>query len=193
LPSRSLQRWQTESSAALDQIENAHAAVGGNLRGRRYATLQINHAYLVMVSSHFQRFCRDLHTEAIDHLCAQSVPPDPRRDILRMALTLSRQLDSKNPSPGAIGSDFNRFNIRFWDVVKRHAPALNERRQTLLEDLNKWRNAIAHQDFIAAGLDPARLSLSNVNRFRTACNNLAQRFDVILGHHLATISGVRPW
>jgi hypothetical protein len=35
-------RWNGERSAALDEIEDAHAVVGGTERGRRYATQQIN-------------------------------------------------------------------------------------------------------------------------------------------------------
>jgi hypothetical protein len=177
----------------LDQIELAHAAVGGNERGRRYATLHINHAYLVLVSSHFQRFCRDLHTEVIDHICRQDPNPDSRRELLRLALSTNRQLETRNPTPGAIGSDFGRFSLQFWDAVKQQAPAFNQRRQTKLDDLNRWRNAIAHQDFAAAGLRPEGVTLPMVRRYRAACDHLAARFDVVLASHVATITGIRPW
>ena len=193
MPSQSLHRWQTEARAALDQIQSAHAAVGGSKRGRRYATLQINHAYLVLVSSHFQRFCRDLHGEAIDQLCRQGHPHDPRRDILRYGLSLNRQLEARNPTPAAIGADFERFNLRFWDVVKSKSPARNRRRQELLDELNKWRNAIAHQDFAHNNLSPNGVTLSLVRRFRSACDDLARRFDAVLATHLATMMGVAPW
>lgn len=193
MPSQSLHRWRTDARAALDQIQNAHAAVGGNQRGRRYATLHINHAYLVLVSSHFQRFCRDLHTESIDHLCRQHVNPDPRRDILRIMLTLNRQLDSRNPTPLAIGADFNRFNLSFWDAVRQGAPVYNQRRHRLLEELNGWRNAIAHQDFAPHNLRPQDLNLATVQTYRNACNHLATRFDAVMASHLATITGITPW
>jgi len=196
MPSNSLHRWNHDAHSALNQIQIAHAAVGGNARGRRFATLQLNHAYLVLISSHFQHFCRELHTEAVDYICRQNppgAPPDPRRDILLLNLTPNRQLDSKNPSPATIGADFGRLNLRFWDTVKAVAPSLNARRQILLEQMNTWRNAIAHQDFIAHKLRPEGLTLPMVRQFRSACDRLAQRFDDVISDHLATITGVRPW
>ena len=70
MSSRSLIRWNAERREALDEIENAHAMVGGTERGRRYATQQINYAYVTLLSSHFQGFCRDLHSECVDHIVA---------------------------------------------------------------------------------------------------------------------------
>jgi len=92
--------------------------------------------------------------------------------MLRIALTLNRQLDAKNPSPSAIGSDFNRFNLEFWDVIKQRAPVQNRRRQDLLEELNTWRNAIAHQDFATRKLNPNALKLSTVQKYRNAICSL---------------------
>lgn len=65
---RSLLTWQVDARRALDEIEAAHRAVGGTGRGRRFAVQQINQAYVVLLSSHFQRFCRALHTECVEHL-----------------------------------------------------------------------------------------------------------------------------
>jgi hypothetical protein len=42
MPSNSFVRWSGARAVALDEIENAHAMVGGTDRGRRYATQQIN-------------------------------------------------------------------------------------------------------------------------------------------------------
>jgi hypothetical protein len=66
MPSNSPRKWSGERSDALDEIQNAHAMVGGTDRGRRYATQQINYAYAALLSSQFQGFCRDLHSECID-------------------------------------------------------------------------------------------------------------------------------
>src|ERR1700682_173538 len=57
----------------LDEIVEAHRAVGGSGRGRRHATEQVNHAYAVLLSSQFQGFCRDLHSECARHI-VQQVP-----------------------------------------------------------------------------------------------------------------------
>jgi hypothetical protein len=113
--------------------------------------------------------------------------------MLKINLSLNRQLDTRNPSPSAIGADFGRFNLAFWDVVKQRSPALNQRRQAALETLNKWRNAIAHQDFASHQLNPYALTLHRVRRLRSACDALARRFDAVLATHLATMIGMIPW
>lgn len=88
----SLIRWNTSAKARLDEVAQAHEAVGGSRPGRRAATLQINRAYAMLLSSHFQGYCRDLHSEATDHLCAHLTDPWAR-PILRARLAEGRKLD----------------------------------------------------------------------------------------------------
>src|SRR5256885_1558702 len=154
MPSHSLIRWRSERAEALTEIETAHAIVGGTERGRRYATQQINYSYAALLASHLQGFCRDLHSECIDHLVA--LVPAQLRGFLRVNFTWMRSLDRGNPHPGAIGSDFDRLGIDFWTEVHR-LDARNQRRRQLLQELIEWRNAIAHQDFdpVAPGANPA--------------------------------------
>jgi len=64
MPSRALRNWQTRSRKVLDEVEAAHAVVGGGRGARGFARQQINQAYVVLLSSQFQRFCRELHDEA---------------------------------------------------------------------------------------------------------------------------------
>ena len=116
MPSRSLLTWRTEAARALHEIEAAHRAVGGSGRGRRYATQQINQACAVLLSSQFQRFCRDLHSEAVDKLAARITVPD-LQEMFRAQLTAGRKLSSGNPNPGNIGSDFGRLDIDFWPAL----------------------------------------------------------------------------
>src|SRR5437870_3298320 len=68
MASLSLQHWLAARGTALDEIEDAHRHVGGSGPGRRYATQQINQAYAVLLASQFQGFCRDLHTECVEHV-----------------------------------------------------------------------------------------------------------------------------
>ena len=115
MPSNSLRRWESERHGALDEIESAHASVGGTARGRRYATQQINFAYCTLLSAHFQGFCRDLYSESVDHVVANV--PAPMRGFLRESLHLNRSLGKGNPHPGAIGSDFGRLGVNFWSAL----------------------------------------------------------------------------
>jgi hypothetical protein len=189
MPSESLRRWNGERLDALDEIEDAHQSVGGSERGRRYATQQINYAYAAILSSQFQAFCRDLHSESIDYLV--TVVPAALQDPLREEFLLNRTLDRGNPHPGGIGSDFNRLGVDFWpEVYALHA--LNNRRRELLQELIDWRNAIAHQDFDQVGGDPT-LHLTTVRGWRRAVNALTGGFDRVLCDYLGGLMGAPPW
>lgn len=190
MPSQALQTWRTRRRAALDELEAAHKGMGGTGRGRRYATEQINHAYAVLLSSQFQGFCRDLHSECIDYFL-QNVPAGPLRAALHNIVTLGRKLDTGNPNPGNIGADYNRFGLPFWDDVKKLDPR-NQARQQRLGELNDWRNAIAHQAFHPA-LGASTLRLQRVREWRSACNQLAASFDEVMCNHFQIVNGVSPW
>src|SRR5947208_1008605 len=144
MPSTSFQTWSARRAADLDEIENAHRSVGGTGRGRRVATQQINQAYAVLLSSQFQAFCRDLHTECAKLMVAPVSPPDLQKAMLGNLL-FGRKLDHGNPNVGNLGADFNRFGLQIWSAVDADH-ARNPQRKLALEELNEWRNAVAHQD-----------------------------------------------
>src|SRR5947207_1748300 len=132
MPSNSFQAWGAGRSAALDEIEEAHQSVGGTGPGRRVATQQINQAYAVVLSSQFQGFCRDLHTECIEHF-VRGVALASAQLVLYDEFLLNRRLDRGNPNPGNIGADFNRLGVNFWPLVVAD-DARNEQRRVLLEE-----------------------------------------------------------
>ena len=105
---------------------------------------------------------------------------------------LGRSLDRGNANPGNIGADFNRLGVEFWTRVDADHPG-NDRRRQLLEHLNDWRNAIAHQDFDPRKLGVLTLRLSQVRRWRLACNRLALSFDNIMHKHILAVTGAAPW
>ena len=192
MSSASFLLWRTVRAATLDEIEAAHTSVGGTGRGRRYATQQINHAYVVLLSSQFQGYCRDLHSECADVL-AQEVSPAILQQIVRSEFLHDRKLKQGNANPGNIGSDFSRLGVTLWSEVIA-LDRRNRMRQNKLMRLNDWRNAIAHQDF-----DPTRLGgattlrLADVRNGRAALDSLAQAMDVVMEHYLQGITGNAPW
>ena len=192
MPSAALQQWTTVRAISLDQIEQAHLSVGGSGRGRRYATQQINQAYVMLLSSQFQAFCRDLHTECVETL-VNAITPTVIQSALRTEFLLDRKLDRGNPNPGNIGADFSRLGVRFWPRVLS-IDSRNTARRNQLDSLNTWRNAIAHQDF-----DPARLNgrttvqLREVRVWRSMCNNLSDGFDQVMYDYLLSVTGTLPW
>ena len=191
MPSHSLIRWHGERADALGEIENAHAMVGGTERGRRYATQQINYSYTALLSSHFQGFCRDLHSECVDHVVAL-LPPQVQ-GFMRREFLWNRSLARGNPHPGAIGSDFDRLGVDIWAGVYA-LDARNNRRRELLQQLVDWRNAIAHQDFdpVVPGGIPT-LHLARVRAWRSAVNALVRSFDQAMYNYLLGLGGPAPW
>jgi hypothetical protein len=191
MPSNSLNRWNGERAAALDEIESAHGMVGGTDRGRRYATQQINYSYAALLSAHFQGFARDLHSECVDHIV--SIVPPQLQACIRTELVWNRSLGRGNPHPGAIGSDFNRLGVDFWSAVYA-LDARNDRRRELLQEMIKWRNAIVHQDFDPILLGgTSTLHLARVRDWRRAVNVLARSFDQAMCNYLQALRGSVPW
>jgi hypothetical protein len=168
MPSRSLHLWRTIRCQALHEIEYAHCGVAHSRRGSRVATQQVNHSYVVLLSSQFQAYCRDLHSECIE-VVLQSIVPVARTNSCRSALERQRALDRGNPSPGNIGADFGVFGVRFWDQVQT-LEARNVGRREHLETLNVWRNAVAHQDFDPRKLGRRTLQIRRVREWRNACD-----------------------
>jgi hypothetical protein len=192
MSSRALANWQTRSRKVLDEVEAAHAVVGGGRGARAFARQQINQAYVVLLSSQFQRFCRDLHSDAADFLTTQPAFA-PLAGVLTAALSQGRRLDSGNANPGNIAYDFHRFGFDIW-VLARQRDSRTENRREKLEALNRWRNAIAHQDFRNPQLGGREtVRLSEIRSWRSACDGLAVDFDAVVRLYLKSTSGVHPW
>lgn len=192
MPSRSVRMWRASARRALDEIEAAHTAMRGPGRGRRYAAQQINQAYVVLLASQFQGFCRELHAQCAEHMGHAVHSPDIGF-LLRARLTEGRRLDAGNPNPGNIGSDFGRFGVTFWEEVRRRNPR-NADRQEQLETLMRWRNAVAHQDFAHPALRGRKdVTITEVRSWRRACGMLALDFEAVMHAHLVKMTGLKPW
>ena len=175
MPSRSLQKWRTSGLKALDEIESAHRFIGGGRLGQ-VAAQQITQAYVVLLSSHFQRFCRDLHSESADHL-VDATTASHVAAVFRARFAEGRKLNFGNPNPGNIGADLAHLGIDVWPELharSRH----NSPRQKKLQTLCEWRNAVAHHDFRKPALQGrSDLNRTEVRTWRAACNGLAVDLD----------------
>jgi hypothetical protein len=189
--STSLHTWLGTRAAKLDEIEAAHLAVSGSGPGQRRATEQVNHAYTVLLSSQFQGFCRDLHSECV-HTLLLTVSNQSTAEIARSEFLLARRLDRGNPTPANIQADFSRLGVAFWSQVRR-VDARNTSRERRLGQLSSWRNAIAHQDFEGAELVPTTIRLRTVQGWRRTCDALARGFDRVMSRYLASVTGSKPW
>lgn len=117
--------------------------------------------------------------------------PNSLKSACRSLFEQNRKLDQGNPTPGNIGSDYNRLGLNFWNEVKA-LDLRNQSRQNRLEELNQWRNAIAHQDFSKFQSGSA-LGLRHVREWRSACNQLAIAFDTAMLQHIQAVTGTTPW
>ncbi len=192
--SPSLTRWRTIGQAEIDELLAAHHAIGGTGPGRRTATRQINHALVVQLASQFQRFCRDLHGLCAD--VAVAAAPPPYRPAMHLALTVARKLDRQNATSGTLGDDFGRFGLAFWPAVDALGAQFAVRRRRL-DQLNAWRNAIAHQDFRRINSDPlargTRPDLPTFRIWRSATDQLAAGIDRAMHAALTDIICAAPW
>jgi len=177
-------------NSALNELEGALQSLGRSGPGVRYTREQLTQSYVMLISGHFQAYCRDLHSEAIDYLIAQ-VRPATLQAIIRSELTRHRKLDQGNPNAGHLGADFDRLGMTFIPDVKS-SDAKNILRLADLASLLEKRNAIAHQSF-APHLGQSQLKMSDVRRWRTSCDHLARAFDLVVHKHLHTITGSAPW
>lgn len=190
MPSFAYDRWATIRKGALDHVEAAHAAIRTTSPSGRQATRLINHAYAVILAAEFQGFCRDLHTEAVSFLVRPLAVS--LRVIVEDEFSWNRQLDRSNATPSSLGTDFGRLGIDLWklvDVAYPQGPLLRRK----LEELNSWRNAIAHSDFDPVRLGGTILRLQQVRRWRWVCARLARILDRIVTDGFFVKLGSRPW
>jgi len=197
MPSKALEHWRTGSRAELDEFARAHTAVGGEGRGRLYFTRQLNHAYLVAVAAQFQQFCRDLHSEAAQRIAGAVAQPDIGKALARLLIE-NRKLDSGNAHDGSLGPDFDRLGFSFLAEVSAIDPG-NAARRRKLEQLNVWRNAIVHQNFVlkshhvtlVKGTNPDHVT--HVRMWRKNCDELAEMFDRVVRTYVSQVVGGPPW
>lgn len=192
MASRALRAWQTRSRTVLDELEAAHAVVGGARRARAFARQQVTQAYVVLLASQFQRFCRDLHSDCTGALAAHP-PFAPITAVLEASLRAGIRLNAGNANPANIAADFARFGIDLWHLAGQRNPRTAGRRAKL-EALNRWRNAVAHQDFRSAQLGGREtVRIREVRAWRSACEGLAMDFDAVLYLYLKGVTSVAPW
>ena len=145
--------------------------------------------YVMLLSGHFQGFCRDLYTECVQ-LTAAAVPADMQTTV-QLQFTSGLALNAGNPTVGNIRRDFERFD--FLLDLNGAAPG-NPQRVTHLGHLNYWRNHIAHQKATPPPQGvPAVLTLADVQAWRASCDGLATSLDDIMGQVLTRILGAAPW
>jgi hypothetical protein len=175
MPSASLLNWRNVRLPSLGHVDAQCAAslaaappnaalIDENLRGN-----------VLLLSAHFQGFCRDLHTECIQIIVSRVRRPS--LEILFQAqFSARRELDRGNPNFGNIVKDFNRFGFPAKTVLDA-APG-TAARKVHLHYLNEWRNAAAHHNVVLPPGGP--LTLPMIQAWRVSCDGLATSLDGLM-------------
>ena len=186
MPSASLLQWQNDRMPRLAEIESQCAACLA-LAPPQVKLLEENlRGYILLLSAHFQGFCRDLHTE-----CAQVVTLKVRASLqllIQAQFRADRKLDQGNPNLQNLKRDFERFGFKL-DLADA-APA-NPVRLHDLAVLNWWRNVAAHHGPVPVGTSP--LSLPLLQALRNSCDGLATSLDGIMYNGLRRMLRRAPW
>src|SRR5581483_9401438 len=187
MPSAALVHWRNDRVSRLTAVESQCAAVGGAAIPSAQLVDENLRGYVVLLSAHFQGFCRDLYTEAALRVAA-AVPPSLRVAIQAQCESELR-LGSRNPTLDSLTADFDRFgfNLRTALAGVPVPPAVLSN----LAVLNRWRNYVAHHDVVTPPGGP--LSRPLVRSWQASCDTLATAIDRIMYNHLRAILGVSPW
>jgi hypothetical protein len=180
-----LLHWQNDRVPRLVLIEAQCAAllavaapnpilIDENLRG-----------YVVLLSAHFQGFCRDLYSEAAQ-IVVSRLGRARLQPMIQAQFTAKLKLDHGNPNLQNIREDYERFGF----TLDLAADPANVPRLAHLSDLNRWRNIAAHHGTIPAG---AVLTLPLLQAWRTSCEGLAPSLEGIIYNQLRTMLRRAPW
>lgn len=179
MPSASLLYWQNERMPRLLQVDLQCGASLAAVPPNPYLIDENLRGYVVLLSAHFQGFCRDLYTEAAQIIVSKLRPS--LQMLIQNQFTSHRRLDHGNPTNDHLKADFKRFGFALdLRIDPSNRPRLND-----LSALNKWRNVAAHQGTtLPAGIP---LDLPSLHAWRSSCDGLAISLDAILYNHLRRI------
>ncbi len=184
MPSTALQNWRNDRMPRLMHIDAQCAAalaavlpnpelVDENLRG-----------YVLLLSAHFQGFCRDLYTEGVQTVVSRVRPT--LQMLIQFQFTTKMKLNQGNPNIQNIREDLERFGF----TLHLEADPANVPRLANLAALNRWRNIAAHHGKVPVG---ASLSLPLLQAWRLSCDGLATALDAVLYNELRGILRRSPW
>jgi hypothetical protein len=186
MPSASLQRWRNDRMPRLGEVDAQCAACLVLAPPQPNLVEENLRAYVLLLSAHFQGFCRDLYVE-----CAQVVVSKVRaslQPLIRTQFVAHLKLDHGNPNLPNLREDFKRFG---FDLDLVAADPANSTRLPQLELLNRWRNIAAHHGPIPTGWQP--LDLPSLRAWGNSCDGLATSLDAILYNELRKILRRAPW
>jgi hypothetical protein len=187
MPSAALVRWQTDRLPRLREVDTNCAAVALGTPPNPLLLEESLRGYVVLLSAHFQGFCRNLYFES--SLVVVGKVRRRLQAIIQEQFATHMTLDHGNPNLHNIAKDFDRFGFELRPAL--NADPTNAIRLQRLAQLNAWRNVAAHQGTTLPPGGP--LTLAQVRDWLTACDELAAKLDGIMYDQLRRILRRNPW
>ncbi|MHC5541053.1 HEPN domain-containing protein [Singulisphaera rosea] len=186
-PSASLRIWLTDRLPRIAELEKQCTTTTAPVPPNPRLEDENLRGLIILLSAHFQGFCRDLCTECTMILSARIRNPSIR-SLFQEQFTANRKLDQGDPNLGNIRKDFERFG--FTLDLPRADPGNNPRRITHLSSLNQLRNVAAHHGNVPSGGIP---DLATIQAWRNSCEGLATSLDGVMYNELLGCFNKRPW
>jgi len=185
MPSGALESWLTDRIPRLTEIDTQCAASMALVPPNPHLQEENLRGYLLLLSAHFQGFCRDLYAES-----SQVVVSRVRTSLqflIQSQFTDHYALAHGNPNLQNLRKDFERFDFTLHLAV---ADPGNPVRLQHLNELNRWRNIAAHHGVVPSTGLP---SLADLRAWKDSCDGLAASLDGIMYNQLRKILRRAPW
>ena len=155
MPSASLGIWRTDRLIRIAELEKQCAATTALAPPNPQLEDENHRGLIMLLSAHFQGFCRDLYTESTMVLSARIKNPSIKV-LFQEQFTANRKLDQGNPNLENIRKNFERYG--FTLDLPATDPANNPARIT---DLGKHRADLR----LAGAVSAEQSGLRVVDRF----------------------------
>ncbi len=185
MPSASLGVWRGTRLPCLAELEAQCAATAALAPPNPRLAEENLRGWVVLLSAHFQGFCRDLHAEAAQ-VIAKRVRPSLEL-VVQRAFVAGISLDRGNPTLPNLKADFKRFG---FDLDLAAVDPANHVRLARLSLMNTWRNIAAHH---AAVLPTGLPAVADVRDWQAACDGLAASLDRVVYDELRKLLRRAPW
>lgn len=173
MPSQALARL-ADRLKDVDELMNAHGAIAGPKRGRKFEVEGINRAGILMLCSHFEGYLEDLMAEALEAVNPKLVP-----DVLTYSF--------HNPWPDRIDDLFGFLGMASPSKKISWQKASNKSVRVNLGDLVRTRNKVAH------GTVGVKAYKVEVARFRGYVEGFSKHFDSAVRSQVHKLTGSDPW
>lgn len=190
MPSAALIHWAGVRAARLDDIHGQCLATSAAAPPNPDLADENLRGYVMLLSAHFQGFCRDLYSECVQTVTTIPAIPRLMQFMFQVQCMTSREIDGANPRYETLRKDYERFGIDLGAELATD-PA-NANRIGDLHHMNLWRNYAAHHKN-AAPAHGGPFVVATVRGWQDSCAGLAAELDRIMYDRIVVLTGLAPW